>query len=518
MLSGETPMSKQSLVLAVAASCGLTACSSAPTPKRVADDALAAMGGADKVKAVHTITMKGGSGTRLRLGQSRHAGDPEEPAPALKNVVEIADLANGRASLDYELTNGAFTQHRHEILTKKDGKPVGVEIIPMRPIIATSPSGLFSWGTQNSPEFLLRRNAVTIALVAAESAPDGQAAEDKTFDGKMAKAVAVKTKAGEDVTVYFDPQTKLPLGYDVLDTETMLGDVPAQYLLTDYRAVDGVTLPHHIKIRKGGKDYSEVQFASIAINDPAAQQEFDIPADVTAEVEQVIASGDFSRVALTKVADGVYFASGYSHHSMVVEFPSWLAVVEAPYTGAQTETLVRMLSAQFPGKPVKYAAVTHHHYDHTGGVRRIAAHGATVLVEKGHEGELRPILEARHTHPQDELERRRSSQPAQQTGSIEVYEGKKVIADGKQSLELYPFLGSPHVEPMVMAYVPSAKALFQSDLWFPGIGGTGNPGAKQLLDSIRMLKLKVDTMVGGHGGVGPFAELEKAIAAMPAAN
>jgi hypothetical protein len=33
-----------------------------------------------------------------------------------------------------------------------------------------------------------------------------------------------------------------------------------------------------------------------------------------------------------------------------------------------------------------------------------------------------------------------------------------------------------------------------------------------------MLKLKVDTMVGGHGGVGPFAELEKAIAAMPGAQ
>jgi hypothetical protein len=46
---------------------------------------------------------------------------------------------------------------------------------------------------------------------------------------------------------------------------------------------------------------------------------------------------------------------------MIVEFPTWLAVVEAPYTDAQTETLMRMLSQQFPGKPVRYAAVTHHH-------------------------------------------------------------------------------------------------------------------------------------------------------------
>ena len=97
------------------------------------------------------------------------------------------------------------------------------------------------------------------------------------------------------------------------------------------------------------------------------------------------------------------------------------------------------------------------------------------------------------------------------TGTVEVYETKKVITDGTQSLELYAFTGSPHVEPMVMAYVPTAKILFQSDLWFPATGGSGNPAAKQLYDSIKALKLDVKTNVGGHGGVGPFAELETAV-------
>jgi glyoxylase-like metal-dependent hydrolase (beta-lactamase superfamily II) len=191
-------------------------------------------------------------------------------------------------------------------------------------------------------------------------------------------------------------------------------------------------------------------------------------------------------------------------------------VVEAPYTEAQTKTLARLLEQQFPGKPVKYAAVTHHHYDHTGGVRGIAALGATVLVEKGHEPAIKELLDARHTHPQDELDKRRNGQPAQPVGSIEVYEGKKVITDGKQSLELYAFKGSPHVEPMVLAYVPGARAMFQSDLWFPGTGAPAGPEAKQLLESVKQLNLRVDTNLGGHGGVGPFSELVKAVAAMPA--
>src|SRR5262249_37514895 len=100
---------------AVVAALWVTACGSPPTLKRVVDEALTAMGGADKVKGIQTITWRGGAGTRLRLGQTRHVGDPEEPVPTLRNVVEIADLAGGRASLDYELTNGDFVQHRHEI-------------------------------------------------------------------------------------------------------------------------------------------------------------------------------------------------------------------------------------------------------------------------------------------------------------------------------------------------------------------------------------------------------------------
>ena len=79
----------------------------------------------------------------------------------------------------------------------------------------------------------------------------------------------------------------------------------------------------------------------------------------------------------------------------------------------------------------------------------------------------------------------------------------------------------PHVDPMVLAYVPGSGRLpliggrpgilFQSDLWFPGTGGTSTPPAMHLFDSIKKLDLRVETMVGGHGGVGPFKELQNAV-------
>ena len=270
-------------------------------------------------------------------------------------------------------------------------------------------------------------------------------------------------------------------------------------------------MPHKITVGKGGQPYSEVQFASAAINDPAAETVFAIPAAASADVDRALAAGDYSPVALTKVADGVYFARAYSHNSLVVEFPAWLAVVEAAYTEAQSKTLARVIQDQFPNKPIRYAAVTHHHYDHTGGVRGMAAQGATILVEKGQEVAMRALLESPHTNPADDLAAKRTAQ--QVTGTIEVYEGKKVLSDGGQTLELYAITGNPHVDPKVIAYVPASRVLFQSDLWIPGVGSPANADAIHLLDSVQKLNLRVDINVGGHGGVAPFSELVKAVAA-----
>ena len=79
----------------------LTACSSTPTARKLAQDSVAAMGGKEKLEGIKTLSMKGGTGTRLRLGQMVNAADQESPG-TIKNVVDIVDLAGGRASLDYQ--------------------------------------------------------------------------------------------------------------------------------------------------------------------------------------------------------------------------------------------------------------------------------------------------------------------------------------------------------------------------------------------------------------------------------
>jgi hypothetical protein len=218
---------------------------------------------------------------------------------------------------------------------------------------------------------------------------------------------------------------------------------------------------------------------------------------------------------IVKVGNGVYQAQGYSHHTMIVEFPTSLALMDAPYTETQTKMLWRAIQEQFPSKPVRCVGVSHFHYDHIGGLRAAAARGATILVEKGHEPIIRPLLEVRHTNPPDELEKMRT-QGGQAIGKIEVFDGKKVINEGGQSFELYAITGSPHVEPMVLGYASSARALFQPDLYTPPFTMPAGAPAIHLAQSIKSLNLKVDSMVGGHGGVGSFADFLKA--AVPPAS
>ena len=487
---------------------GLSGCGSNPDVEQLAQNALEAMGGADAVRGVQSYQMRGGTGSRWRLGQ-RITADQPDPMATLANVTETVDLSGGRAAFDYEVrTSSGFSQHRQEILTRRGTDLVGLENVAGRPLAVMSGSGLFSWGTQNHPAMALERNVIAVARAAADTS--GGALEDKELSGRTYRFGAISMD-GEEVGVYFDPETSLIAAFETTDTETMLGDVPALYVLDDYRDVSGVRLPHRVTIRKGGEDYADVQYSSAGINDAAALRVFDIPADAEAAVNAAVAGGaDYSPVALSKIADGVYFAQAYSHHSLVVEFPSYLAVVEAPYTEAQSLTLGRVLSKEFPGKPIRYAVATHPHFDHIGGLRGMASLGATIVGARAHESQLRAVLHAPHTNPPDRLAARRAERAA--TGGLEVFDGgMHAITDGQRKLELYAITGSPHVDPMVIAFVPGSGVLFQSDLFFPGTGGGTSDAAVHLLQSVRALELRVQRHAGGHGGVADFSELVKAV-------
>jgi glyoxylase-like metal-dependent hydrolase (beta-lactamase superfamily II) len=265
-------------------------------------------------------------------------------------------------------------------------------------------------------------------------------------------------------------------------------------------------LPHSITIRKQGRPYSSMVYSQIDVNRPTANEIFAVPESAVEQARQVVAAnGPWAPLEWNEVAPGVYHAVGYSHHSMVVEFPTFVAVIEGPYTEAQALTLARRIDEEI-NKPIRYVTPTHPHYDHTGGIRGLAAVGATVLVAEGHEGELRGIVESPHTNPPDELARALAG--GSEVGAVEVFSGMTVIEEGQRRLELYEVATIPHVNPKTLAFVADAGVIFQSDIFF----GAASPDATALYAAIRERGLDVRQIVGGHGGVLAFAALEAAAA------
>lgn len=470
------------------------------TANELAVKMLDTMGGQAALEQVQTLVQKGG-GMRRHFGQIPAIG-AEDPAGLLTDLVETIDLANGRAAFDNRVRIGdAFAQHRTEAYTTYKGQPLGWGTTDGRPNHVTSVNGLFSWATHNTPEMLLRRNAITIAL----SALDAQTLDDRIFDATSHWFLATELN-GEKVGLYIDKFSNRLRAWSVIDTETMRGDTEATYALDDWRAVGDIQLPHAIQIRKSDGLYADLKYDEITVNDASALAIFDIPADVVAQADEVVAAGGDSWASLqwNPVAEHVTHVVAFSHHSMVVEFPTFVVVVEAPYTEGQSLMLARLIEQNI-GKPIRYVVPTHPHYDHTGGVRALASLGANVLVAGGHEAEMRMILEAPHTNPPDALARNAAA--GAEVGRLEVFMGSTGITEGEQAMQLYEVQGIPHVGPKVLPFVVPTGVLFQSDLFF----GAPGPDASAMYEAIKQRNLAVQQIVGGHGGVFPYSALEAAM-------
>jgi len=213
-----------------------------------------------------------------------------------------------------------------------------------------------------------------------------------------------------------------------------------------------------------------------------------------------------SGLRLVELAPGVQHAVGGSHNSLAVELRDGLIVFDSPVSDAQSSWLLGALKAKYPGRSVKYLVLTHHHMDHTGGLRAYAAQGATIIVGKGAGEHFRRVLAAPFTRNPDLAARDLGKTPI-----VEVAD-RHVITDGQREVHAYR-IDNPHAEGMLIGYVPDAKIGFVTDIWSPGapLPEKLNPGLAALVGGVKKAGITPERFAGGHGGVaeyGPLAALE----------
>ena len=164
-------------------------------------------------------------------------------------------------------------------------------------------------------------------------------------------------------------------------------------------------------------------------------------------------------VTVTPLAMGVWdLRVGNNNGGPAIEFADHLVLFEANGSAAATLARIDAASRLVPGKPVTQLIVTHHHFDHTAGLRAAVSRGLAVISHRGNEAIFREMIARPAVLYPDELAR--SPHPLV---FIPVDE-KLVLEDRTRRLEIYHVLGHSHMANAVFAYLPAARIMMEGDL------------------------------------------------------
>lgn len=219
------------------------------------------------------------------------------------------------------------------------------------------------------------------------------------------------------------------------------------------------------------------------------------------------------------LGDGVYLILG-GYASIAVDFKDYIVVLEGGNSEANAGAIIAEAKRLIPNKPVKYLFNTHSHFDHTSGLRRFMAEGATVITHEQNKQYYKKLAGLPHTLNPDMLAQ------SPKKPSIEGMTDKKVLTDGNHVVELYRLKDSTHNDGLLVAWLPKEKVLLEADGWNPPLEADAAPSPlnnaiynRNLMDNIKRLHLAVETVVPVHYPANnrpvTMAEFTRALAKLP---
>src|SRR5205823_710449 len=214
----------------------------------------------------------------------------------------------------------------------------------------------------------------------------------------------------------------------------------------DYRDFDGVPFPGHIVRTQGGYPVLDLMTSSVRSNAAVDLQVPDVARNATVPPPQATAE---------KLAEGVWYIKGGTHHSVAIDQRDHIVVVEAPQDEARSTAVIAKVKETIPNKPIKYLVNTHVHFDHSGGVRTYVAEGATIVTHEMNKPYYEKAWAAPRTLNPDKMSQ------ANKTATFETFSDKHVLTDGKRSIEVYPIEGNGHNDAFAMVYLPAEKILME---------------------------------------------------------
>jgi glyoxylase-like metal-dependent hydrolase (beta-lactamase superfamily II) len=157
----------------------------------------------------------------------------------------------------------------------------------------------------------------------------------------------------------------------------------------------------------------------------------------------------------------------YNNKVLVAEFSDYLMVFEAPKNTGIVKEIKSLLQKQYPSKPIKYVALSHHHPDHAGGFSAFVQNNTQIITTKGNVSYFEKLVKSAHTlKPENVITPTKLAVKlvaSKDSLTIKDQENQVIIYEGGESTD--------HVQEYLWFYFPLQKILFVGDLvMFPQKG------------------------------------------------
>jgi hypothetical protein len=301
-------------------------------------------------------------------------------------------------------------------------------------------------------------------------------------------------------TVDFDRSTKLPARVTSMSYNNNLGDVAIETSFSDYETVSGAKVPKHL-ITKIDK-YPQFDFRVTRNSVDTDAGDLMAPAEVKSMSLPPAAA---ITVTAQPVATGIWWLAGSGNHrSILFEFDDHMTLFEAPLNETRTKAVIDTARTVKPEKPLTHLIMSHHHFDHSGGLRVAVAEGLTIITYRGNVEFFKELAARKHSIVQDALAR--NPKPVK----IEPVDEELTLKDKSMEVRLFHLKDNPREGTNLFAYIPRERILVQADMY--DSGWMKHPWGDNLPFNLSLHKLQVDKMVPVHGEIQTYADVLKTIA------
>ena len=474
--------------------------------QQIVADAATALGGRERILAVKTLIVEGG-GRDLNVGQSLRFDD----LGLQSDVWQIREYKRA-----YELGNrrGRFEAIREAQYPFYQGEGAARQIQALDGDIAFNVSAEGSAtrifgpaATGRLAEYL--RHPLTVVRAALQ--PEAKLSNARTQGTERLVDVTVGTAT---LTLAIDAATKLPARVIQMTASATLGDTPVETRFGAYETVSGLQLPTRLTTRTDRWLSADVRIMRQAVDGTVG----DLAAPQNVRAASQPAAPASPTTTSREIAKGVWFVEGTTHKSLLAEFSDHMLLIEAPNNERVRAVLAKARELR-PNKPVTKLLVTHHHGDHTSGVRLAVAEGVTeIITHRSNVAYLNLVLTRPHTINPDDLSKKANARPPK----ITAIDDEGVLRDSTMTINLYHIRDNSHADSMLMLYFPNGKVLTQADIYMPNdkrniIQGEPHghaPWLQNFMANITLRKLDVSWHAPIHGEYVPHSQFLDALVSM----